>query len=435
MSRAASSRSEGSEPHLFHPLRLKWPQRLFITPLRNGSSQSRQIGSQSSTSDNRASSGRSESPLQKLPLELILEIVSHLTPVDITSWCYTCRQFNQILDSPEVIRKLPKYRRKDEDDQFSGSLHLPYCNRRLLAAHVDLLCLLDRDGKLSSHKAICYACSNTHDKSAFTPESLDKVNTERKCLGVTGRVWICPHFSLSFEQILSLDYEQNRSPSGFCEDCRISVRVWQKHSIVKIPICNFPPGCSKMNEVAAAALDNFHLQSCPHLKLREAVLPDLYSMNCSLRTAAYKESCDCSRCTTYRRSGQCSACGTQVLFQTQSSEDGRRTLWVSIRRYFWRSCRGTHGWLEQLVQPEMTNRWMENWNQTATLCERMTRESGECPYQLEGNNYWREISADWLRSMKEPAIDCCWRKEHAKRVRGPIRGAGLLIDLTYFISH
>ena len=199
MSEATSNWVGGCEPHLFHPLNRF---------LRSRSSQRRRIGSQPSTTDNLVSNIQSESPVQRLPLELILEIVSYLSPVAIASWCYTCRYFNQILDLSAINRQVQKYCRDINTYSVADSWQFPYCHPRLLAAHMDLLCLLDRDGKLSTHKAFCYACSNTHDKSVFTPASLDKANTERKCLGVTGRVCICPHFSLSFKQIQNSGFPQ-----------------------------------------------------------------------------------------------------------------------------------------------------------------------------------------------------------------------------------
>ena len=106
----------------------------------------------------------------------------------------------------------------DSSGRFLGKTTDTEVIKAFKAKRVHLLSLLDRDGKIASSALICSACSMTYAKSQFLSES----NTERACVGTTGRMWLCPHFIRDYDQVQhwqSRCATEIRNTGGFCEDC------------------------------------------------------------------------------------------------------------------------------------------------------------------------------------------------------------------------
>ena len=94
--------------------------------------------------------------------------------------------------------------------------------RAFQAQRLDLLCLLDRDGKISQRMLICSICSTTHAKWRFLPGSSRTSNTERACAGTIGRLWHCPHWICDYEEVHhwpSRSREEIVASKIFCSAC------------------------------------------------------------------------------------------------------------------------------------------------------------------------------------------------------------------------
>lgn len=145
--------------------------------------------------------------------------MKYLPSVSVLAWSYTSKSFHQLLDTSEIREELWVCQKRWRSQRSKGTWDLPKSDSTL-TLHLDLLNLFDRDGILSTDRVICSACANTHSKSLFSLEELDKLSGERRCLGTLGKFWICPHAALSQKQLSSPWHSRSyRSPEGLCERC------------------------------------------------------------------------------------------------------------------------------------------------------------------------------------------------------------------------
>ncbi|KAL2052053.1 hypothetical protein ABVK25_007745 [Lepraria finkii] len=63
------------------------------------------------------------------------------------------------------------------------------------------LTLLMKDGLFGDGKSICAPCLSVHEDSLFLPSELENPDRERECLVFTGKVWICPHLQLRYDEV------------------------------------------------------------------------------------------------------------------------------------------------------------------------------------------------------------------------------------------
>lgn len=251
---------------------------------------------------------RSRSALQNLPVELLLNITAFLPPVHLLSLSYTCRYFRQSLDCP--IMHVLGYQGSGSAAAIEG----------FKVKRLELLCLLDRDGKIPQGQLICSACTMTHAKPQFSSESFDKSNTERACTGVTGRVWICPHSILNHNQVhykQCWPFEEVPRPWGFTFHILnvLDDSDLQKHNVAEVLGC-------------------LHAPICPHLRLSSAFVSEVYTRHCQFleldADAEPPQYCNCTSCVP----AFCASCSTRIEFDEEVARSGLRTLRVRIHRHF-----------------------------------------------------------------------------------------------------
>lgn len=204
---------------------------------------------------------------RKIPVEIALEVVKHLPPAEIMAVNYTCRwAFHRLgLLLSEVLRKTE-----------SPSLRL------------ELLFMLDRDGKLPRSMSICRACSTLHKDNCFSeaPAQLDKknigktqeivVNNTRQCLGTTGMVWICPHTQVDYHQVFK--DSKPASPRNACSVCKVflkaeKLRFQMRFSIMEVESVSALP----MQSEVSAALAELDACICPHVRFNSPIVSKIYA--------------------------------------------------------------------------------------------------------------------------------------------------------------
>ena len=224
--------------------------------------------------------------LLKLSLDLILEIADYLPPSSYMSLSYSCRRIrNGMGASIEHVLgdKLPTGR------QSATALSVEVRNVRSLE-RLEWRRMLDRDKKVPSPRTFCSGCLITHDRSLFSIRSLTHPNTKRYCLGRAGRVWICPHRSFDYDQVLkSLGEPEDKSScegrsvstyGEFYDTCSFGslsmggfVTYWP---IVKMPQHGLPS-----NQVVEEALGLLRAPMCPHLRLNDTCVATAYINDCA----------------------------------------------------------------------------------------------------------------------------------------------------------
>lgn len=328
---------------------------------------------------------QSRCALENLPHELILEISKHLPPVSLFAWSYTCRTFLRIVDTSLLCRQLRACLRyldhKNTDYRISDkSFEESPMYQTTLNQRMQLLCLLESDNFLSPGKAVCSTCTSVHEKCMFSSRELKTTSKERKCLGTSGRFWMCPHASLAHELIR--DHRPSKAfprPTGVCKECPIEVLVLSCHVYSRFPILDLTPFSEARNELASEKVAELDLRICPHRRLGDAVLPDLRAADCSLMlsNAFSRKVCDpaiCSSCATCNRSGPCPSCNSRIRFFTDTNASGKCTLWVHIERVCGFGGRLSRDWLSRIFQPEEYEAWERAWLQTIQLADGVLRD-------------------------------------------------------------
>ena len=254
----------------------------------------------------------------------------------------------------------------------------------MLTQHHEWLCLLDRDGKLPREKAVCSACSFLHDRHMFTAASLTQDNLQRRCLAFTERLWICPHFSFNYEAFM---YEGSRViPDGSCKVCRalgIHVSSSVLYSTVSFPL-DLGAEVEDQAQLAAAALANLKSQACPHRRLKDVSTADLRSFKCpSLERVVSQNEYRCMKCfsnaynigpnetemdcccfcSDYWGEGKCPLCEAAVHFSALTSESGTRSLWITMRRDYFRESPSAPRWSNQVVHSHDLVAMTQEWDQ------------------------------------------------------------------------
>ena len=377
--------------------------------------------------------------LPDFPTELILLIATHLSQIELLSWSYTCRFFCRTLDTSTLLAKSKVCQGYLYLLNYNG-VHLPSSVKRPairpgIVQHLDILNLLDRDGFLSPTKAICRPCANTHDRSRFSSTALKLPNYMRQCLGLEGRLWVCPHVHLSYEDVSQSPFSFIRRflPKSSCQECRVNVHIGSSRSTVEFPIFIIPPGPQpRSNDLAAKLISKLKLHICPHARLGDAVLPDLTSSGkckyMSSRPAGKSttsrpggkpmtskprggsktskpklQSCNCSCCSTFRTSGTCAICSSTIRFDIKTSPCGRRLLWVTIRRPYTTQGVCSQEWHDQIHQFDSHESLTKAWNQTMEVAEDILQDVQQFPYDPSEFFYAPRVlycDLDWVARLK-----------------------------------
>ncbi len=175
----------------------------------------------------------------QLPKELFLMVAECLPPLNLLALSQTCSSLRTILDvhiesvfHKTVVQKAlgrqpfiyywdSSGRYSIDEDSENGYEPAP---RRSLSEEnsqrLEFLFMLERDGQLSAQRLVCSRCVQTHERSLFSSETLQREPTKRNCLGWEGRLQICPHQALSYADILE------RPPIALCGSCGHEPNHW-----------------------------------------------------------------------------------------------------------------------------------------------------------------------------------------------------------------
>ncbi|KAF1927698.1 uncharacterized protein M421DRAFT_173322 [Didymella exigua CBS 183.55] len=158
------------------------------------------------------------SHLHKLPWELILKIVTHISSVDQIIFKMSCRRYNFVNGFVDVLWITPAekkdMRRRLKRDTFGALAALEPLNAGLLS------------------EMLCGSCKMLHPRSSFTAPEACKPTHRRKCIGAAGTFHFCEHWILDFEALhkLSSNRADNQVPEIACYECYFRF-------IVGIPLC------------------------------------------------------------------------------------------------------------------------------------------------------------------------------------------------------
>ena len=335
--------------------------------------------------------GPTQNGLPDLLPELFLMVAAYLPPSSLMSLSYSCsRIYNKLSLSIEdllgereqlaqlprnaLVSRIPKWTINDRG-YFQWSV--PTIAQNLHhTERLNLLSMLDRDGKLPPSKAVCSGCADTHDRSLFSTESLAQSSYERRCLGSAGRLWICPHWILDHNLITTSSRPQG---SHWCGKKMVTVMAFD-HEFAESTILWWVAafrGSDKApsKKLVEDILSRTDVNVCKHLRLSDDFVSSLYSPDCKkLWINDLSSPCDCSTCaqqpqpTTieeYRdspRGGKCESCGTNVHFNISKNREGEKALKLVIRRKIaeFRGCTD-RAWIEQVNDPreceELERKW------------------------------------------------------------------------------
>lgn len=129
------------------------------------------------------------SQLESLPPELILEIEQYLPLSSALSLYYTCRRFRQTMKIRVEDLKYLVDMESVLKDFFESEGESKVSMQRLA-----FLCMLERDGRLSTSRAICSVCRITHDVSLFSSADLQRRSHQRRCMDPSiwpSALWRC----------------------------------------------------------------------------------------------------------------------------------------------------------------------------------------------------------------------------------------------------
>lgn len=283
---------------------------------------------------------------------------------------------------------------KRPNDGSPGAKHfqLPMKSFSRIAS---LLCLLDRDGRLPPTDAICGACADTHHQSLFSTDSLTEANEKRQCLGTTGKIWLCPHCTLSHTQVNAThdwSFKPHPRPYGFCDKCTIDVDIGMYSTNIRFPFFVFLQDGKSQNELAAAALGSLELQMCPHFQLNEVKLPKIELRRCKL---------------VHSQTWRCPTCNTLPRFHIQELFCGKRTLWVTIFRSYPTSKVYSDEWRSQIVQPEVFKQMAQRWYLTSEIVKGIMNQSRICPHVPKGVCFYSQPIGDGTQRMARME----WRRQ------------------------
>lgn len=292
---------------------------------------------------------------QNLPIdiELVRRVARYLDPVSRLCLCYTCSSLFKGLQfqAEAELGKLPKgpprlvSQTRDSGPHTDKGKKAPQYDLKR-EGRLQLLRLLHKDRRLfGKGTSVCGACLDAHRDTLFLASELKKPDAQRSCLGLTGKVWVCPHRSLTYEQVTSRDSPNTSWECFSCASIHVTTPS-QSSSRVCIPIeyiewptvIYFP---SNEMAVALASLGRAYL--CPHVRLSDTLLTD----------------CSVSHSRLDRKPLLCDKCDAAFHFESRPTERSLEhgLLQLVVERSFeWvKAVKVTDwNWVAQLEQRDVT---------------------------------------------------------------------------------
>ena len=327
--------------------------------------------------------------LPSLPTEIILIATRYLPSSGVMSLSYSCRtirnkinaSIDHLLGTKNKITQLSPSALGDNlpprilgntrvrKQTRPATIRSPYHTERL-----KLLCMLDRDQIISPFKAICSSCADTHDRSKFSELSLAQSSCDRRCIGSTGYVWICPHWIFDYNMVNMSD---NSEGEHYCGTGYVIMHAYREETTQ--PVIIWPFVLAGKNEtpsekLVADFLAQTDVKLCKHLHLSDMTLSHVYSPDCK-KLRAVTSTCQCSTCVWQRShpslagelsppntldsltlenltGGKCDFCGVAVSFQIHEERRERELLCLTVRRRIpsFQGCTD-RAWIDQVTDP------------------------------------------------------------------------------------
>ena len=262
------------------------------------------------------------SVLLALPAEIILLIVENLPPTAAASLSYSCRVLRSWLE-PEVDSLLDQVKTQSIDT--------------LRGFRLELLCMLEMDGRIPYTKAVCSGCAQTHDKKHFTALAIAKAPSSRQCRGRECCVWVCPHRQFTYGQLRAYeegklelphscpDKKQNWSSDG--HDPCIALLWWyntesgskrtdQRDRLVELTARLHLPLNLCHGHGSRFQEDALYAPICPHIQADQSFIEHLYNHRQGIIYSSERLELAHSSSSSYR----------EELSLAQSSASGRTTM-------------------------------------------------------------------------------------------------------------
>jgi hypothetical protein len=151
------------------------------------------------------------SPLQNLPNEILLDIISHLLTVDVLSLCVTSKELQALCNVWGRISRLDKLIN-------AGRKEFAYrCHHHRFQQMCDVeenASILEISGAAASAKLLCSFCLDFHPASTFDATEVRKTSRERQCKGSKASLYICPILKYTFLELISLRHGRDHGYSA-----------------------------------------------------------------------------------------------------------------------------------------------------------------------------------------------------------------------------
>lgn len=331
--------------------------------------------------------------LADLPTEIILDVAEYMALSGQISLSYSCRQIRKKMGAP-----LTHILTKEEPMASLSDSALSVESRNIRSLErLELRSMLDRDGRIPSSKRLCVGCEAAHDSSLFPILSLKQLSTERRCLGSAGRVWICPHQTVDYDQAAN---SKEATENHNCENIFVALQHSSRSSRYRsadFSSCTFWPivvirgECVPSRERVKEALGPLNAPVCPHLRLNDAriaqfYLPDCQRLRCGLGENGPAPECGCWLCSSEWRRFRtvCDFCGTQLVFYIKEYGDiGMEAVYLVLRRSIQDVRSPTdRSWICQVADPADIEAYERAWHATAAECWKKVGSVFEaCVYQ------------------------------------------------------
>ena len=327
--------------------------------------------------------------LPSLPTEIVLNVTQYLPSSGLMSLSYSCRtirtkinaSIEYSLGTKNKIAQLSSFALGDNlPPRMFGSrtvrtqtppvtVRSPYHTERL-----KLLCMLDRDQTISPSKAVCSSCADTHDRSKFSGLSLAQPPCDRRCIGSTGCVWICPHWIFDYNMV---NMSNNAEGIHFCGNWYVIVsarRVETTQPLIIWPFVRVGKHETPSEKVVADFLTQTDVNLCKHLHLSDMTLSHVYSPDCK-KMRAVVSNCQCPTCVWQRShlslagkvsppnaldnltlenltGGKCDFCGVAVCFEFWEGRREEELLCLLVCRRIpnFQGCTD-RAWIDQVTDP------------------------------------------------------------------------------------
>ena len=320
--------------------------------------------------------------LPRLPTEIILDLVSYLPPSSYMSLSYSCQtictkmgaSITHILGDTAPMRQ-----------SSASALSTEVRNTRFLERW-ELLCMLNRDGKLPLSKAFCGGCEQAHNCSEFGRKWPAELAKERHCSSTAGLVWICPRQILEYGQAtISMararhECESTASYIGGTSCSHIVGYGGYDMYITHWPVMRVAPSCVPSSEEVIETLGPLNAPVCPHLRLNDAHVASAYSPDLPLRwgyRGGTAKDCQGDNCLP-RLAVVCNLCSTEILFGIQDQYHGPETQYITtetlnitiVRRFTKVQSCTDRVWIRHAADPADFEEYARAWQASVAECRR-----------------------------------------------------------------